>query len=111
MSIPDSLGVGSTDYQLYVYPDTEVLRFVSWDLEYSALDEQNLRRIADFPSWQNENGVLVPKVVRLYTATGSITTEMEPDIFFYDEVQFSSSPFKDALFEMPNGVIIDESAK
>jgi L-rhamnose mutarotase len=111
VQVPESWSHGGTNYQLYVYPDTEVLRFVTWELEDPRAADQKLNQLADFPSWQQENGVLVPKVVRLYTAAEEITTDMEPEIFFYDEVKFSSDPFEESLFFIPSGAIKDDSAK
>lgn len=109
--IPENVGDGGNDYQLYVYPDTEVLRFASWDLKYPSLENQGLWQIADFPSWQEKNGVLVPEVVRLYTASEEITTDTEPDIFFYDEVQFSTTSFDEARFRVPENAVKDTSTE
>lgn len=111
VNMPDDAEDGIQQYQLYAYPDTEVLRFATWELTYPGLEDQGLRQLADFPSWQAKKGLLVPKVVRLYTTDGQFTANMEPDIFFYDEVVFKATPFTDAAFEIPADAVKDDSAK
>lgn len=109
VQVPDGMGDGGNDYQLYVDPTTKQLRYATWNLQYPTLADQNLRQMVEFNEWQDAEGLNVPAVITLYTAPNDIEPGTPGVQIAFERVAFSSQPFASEVFERPEDGIVDES--
>ncbi len=109
VQIPDGMGDGGNDYQLYTDPQTHQLRYGTWSVAYPAVADQDLRQMASFEEWQSVSGMIVPSVITLFTAPGEITEGTPGATFSYDRVTFNEQPYAERDFDMPANGVVDNS--
>lgn len=110
VAIPSNMGTGGNDFQLFVDPETKQLRYATWMLQYPSMADMNMRQMAEFEEWQTVDGLIVPRVLTLYTAEGEITDETPGATISFERTAFNENPFDTRLFERPEGAEMDDSA-
>ncbi len=111
VQVPDGMGDGGNDYQLYADPQTNQLRYGTWTVAYPAVADQDLRQMASFEEWQTVSGIVVPSVITMFTAPGEITEGTPGATFSFDEVVFNEVPFAEDDFDKPANAVIDQSGQ
>ncbi len=109
VQIPDNMGDGGNDYQLYADTSTHQLQYGTWNVTYPAVADQDLRQMVEFNEWQSTDGLILPSVITLYTAPGEIEAGTPGATISFERVAFSENPFEDSVFSEPDGALVDNS--
>ncbi|WP_116105596.1 hypothetical protein [Lewinella sp. IMCC34191] len=110
VQVPDEMGDGGNDYQLYTDPTTHQLKYSTFSVNYPAVADMDLRQMVEFNEWQTVDGLIVPSVIVLYTAQGEITEGTPGSTISFERVAFSENPFDDSVFDTPEDAMVDETA-
>ncbi|PPK86534.1 hypothetical protein CLV84_3465 [Neolewinella xylanilytica] len=110
VQVPDDMGDGGNDYQLYTDPATHQLQYSTFSVNYPAVADMDLRQMVEFNEWQTVDGLIVPSVLVLYTAQGEITEGTPGSTISFERVAFSENPFEDSVFTTPEGALVDQTA-
>ena len=110
VQVPDDMGDGGNDYQLYADTSTHQLQYGTWFVAYPAVADQNLRQMVEFQEWQDVDGLILPSVITLYTAPDEITDGTPGATIAFERVALSERPFEESVFSQPDGAVVDNSA-
>ncbi|MGB3802119.1 MAG: hypothetical protein WA952_20020 [Lewinella sp.] len=110
VQVPDDMGDGGNDYQLYTSPTTHQLQYATFSVNYPAVADMDLRQMVEFNEWQSIDGLVMPSVLVLYTAQGEITEGTPGSTISFERVALADNPFSEAVFGTPEGAIVDETA-
>ena len=110
VTVPDDMGDGGNDYQLFADTASHQLKYGTWEVTYPAVADMGLRQMVEFNEWQDVDGLVMPSVITLYTAPGEITEGTPGATIGFERVSISQQPFAESVFATPEGAVIDDSA-
>ena len=110
VAIPDDMGDGGNDFQLFADTSTHQLKVGTWQINYPAVQDMNLRQMVQFNEWQDVDGVILPSVITLFTAPDEITDGTPGATIGFERVALSERPFAESVFATPEEATVDNSA-